>query len=55
MGTPHVIPEQYENVVPCDDDKPFSDGEECIECLFPSYFNFNTNLCEVCPSEYTFN
>lgn len=46
----------YDPALPtCDAQAPFFNGMACTACALPSFFNFRTLACQVCPPEQHFN
>jgi hypothetical protein len=45
----------YEKVTQCPSISPFFNGQTCISCPLPYYFNFQSNNCEVCAAEMKFD
>ena len=45
LGT---APLQTQGLPFCPEDKPFFNGNSCISCALPMYFNFTSNTCMSC-------
>lgn len=51
-GSPPNLPaNNTKTVLGCPTTTPFSDGTHCLSCPSPNFFNFQTNHCELCPSQ----
>ena len=49
------MPDKNDSLENCPDDKPYFNNAECIECILPAYFNFDTFKCEVCRETQKFS
>ena len=49
------MPQYNESIETCDSNAPYFNGDSCIACNLPSYFNFKTFNCDSCPVDQTFN
>ena len=55
LGTPPTVDPAFEKVAPCPIDRPYYNGNSCIQCTLPNYFSFEVNQCLVCPAEFSFD
>ena len=56
IGLPKAVPfNNNKKIVPCPPNTPFSNGIQCLACTFPQFYNFQTNLCEVCKTGMVFD
>jgi hypothetical protein len=39
----------------CPTTAPFFDGEKCVACYLPKYWNHVSNACEYCPDNLNFD
>lgn len=52
IGTP---PSSNNAISTCSSDSPFFNGNNCLSCMLPSYFDFNTLQCKTCQPNYIFS
>ena len=56
VGAPPNIPANNNKVVMgCPAATPYSNGVVCMTCALPSFYNFNTNVCELCQPGLVFD
>ena len=39
----------------CPENKPYSNGNSCVECSLPKFWNFQDNKCEICSEQKSFD
>ena len=54
IGSP-LSPLPYDNIKTCPSTTPFSNGQLCLSCLLPDFFNFEQMACQSCPKDYNFD
>ena len=47
---PTTVPVNVKPSGECPSNTPFWDGEKCVSCYLPKYWNHDNNDCESCPS-----
>lgn len=56
IGTPPNVPASTDKkILGCPADTPFSNSQQCVACVLPRFFNFQTNQCELCAIDLTFD
>ena len=56
IGLPPNVPvNNKKKVLGCPPTMPFSNGAQCVACPLPKFYNYQTNLCELCLSNLVFN
>ena len=56
IGNPPNAPATTDKkILGCPVDKPFSNGQQCVACEMPKFFNFQTNQCELCATDLSFD
>lgn len=43
-----TIPPTVNNLTTCPQTSPFFDGQQCVNCQLPNFFDFNTKVCQAC-------